>query len=189
MADTKISALPSATTPLAGTEVLPVVQGGTTDKVSVANLTAGRDVAVKKLQPTDNIEIASGKGVDFTAAGGDVLTMYDEGTWTPAPNSGSFSSATGTYTKIGRVVILTFDVIVGTGGGSTVNAPFTAAITAASGIYTSGQGFGAGTTSPTAIIGATGATIYFRTVGDGVPFSGMTFTAGATLTGTIVFTV
>ena len=27
MADTKISALPSATTPLAGTEVLPIVQG------------------------------------------------------------------------------------------------------------------------------------------------------------------
>jgi hypothetical protein len=42
MADTKISALPAATTPLAGTEVLPIVQGGTTDKVSVANLTAGR---------------------------------------------------------------------------------------------------------------------------------------------------
>lgn len=45
MADTKISALPAATTPLAGTEVLPIVQGGTTDKVSVANLTAGRTVA------------------------------------------------------------------------------------------------------------------------------------------------
>ena len=44
MADTKISALPAATTPLAGTEVLPVVQGGTTDKVSVANLTAGRRI-------------------------------------------------------------------------------------------------------------------------------------------------
>ena len=42
MADTKISALPASTTPLAGTEVLPIVQGGTTVKVSVANLTAGR---------------------------------------------------------------------------------------------------------------------------------------------------
>ena len=45
MADKKISALPAATTPLAGTEVLPIVQGGVTDKVSVANLTAGRVVA------------------------------------------------------------------------------------------------------------------------------------------------
>jgi hypothetical protein len=33
MADTKISALTSATTPLAGTEVLPIVQSGTTVKV------------------------------------------------------------------------------------------------------------------------------------------------------------
>jgi hypothetical protein len=46
MADTKISALPAATTPLAGTEVLPIVQGGVTEQVSVANLTAGRSVAV-----------------------------------------------------------------------------------------------------------------------------------------------
>jgi hypothetical protein len=38
MADQKISALTSATTPLAGTEVLPIVQSGTTKKVSVANL-------------------------------------------------------------------------------------------------------------------------------------------------------
>jgi hypothetical protein len=44
MADKKISALPPASTPLAGTEVLPVVQGGTTDQVSVANLTGGRTV-------------------------------------------------------------------------------------------------------------------------------------------------
>ena len=49
MADKKISALPAATTPLAGTEVLPIVQGGTTDQVSVANLTAGRDVSAKTL--------------------------------------------------------------------------------------------------------------------------------------------
>lgn len=34
MADTKISALPSATTPLAGTEVLPIVQSGVTVKVA-----------------------------------------------------------------------------------------------------------------------------------------------------------
>lgn len=49
MADTKISALPAATTPLAGTEVVPLVQSSTTKNVSVANLTAGRDVAVKTL--------------------------------------------------------------------------------------------------------------------------------------------
>jgi len=46
MADAKISALTAATTPLAGTEVLPIVQSGTTKKVSVANLTAGRVVGM-----------------------------------------------------------------------------------------------------------------------------------------------
>lgn len=45
MADLKISALPSATTPVAGTEVLPIVQSSTTKKVSINDLTAGRAVA------------------------------------------------------------------------------------------------------------------------------------------------
>jgi hypothetical protein len=49
MADTKISALTAATTPLAGTEVLPIVQSGTTVKVAVSNLTAGRSVAMQDL--------------------------------------------------------------------------------------------------------------------------------------------
>lgn len=39
MANSKISALTSATTPLAGTEVLPIVQSGTTVKVETNNLT------------------------------------------------------------------------------------------------------------------------------------------------------
>lgn len=39
MSDTKISALTSATTPLAGTEVLPIVQSSTTVKVAVNDLT------------------------------------------------------------------------------------------------------------------------------------------------------
>lgn len=45
MADVKISALPTSTTPLAGTEVLPIVQSGVTKQVSVANLTSGKTVA------------------------------------------------------------------------------------------------------------------------------------------------
>jgi hypothetical protein len=44
MADKKISQLSAATTPLAGTEVLPIVQGGSTVKVSVDNLTKGKTV-------------------------------------------------------------------------------------------------------------------------------------------------
>jgi hypothetical protein len=52
MADVKISALPASTVPLAGTEVLPVVQGGATKQVSVANLTAGRSVSATSFVPT-----------------------------------------------------------------------------------------------------------------------------------------
>jgi hypothetical protein len=44
MADVKISGLPASTVPLAGTEVLPIVQGGQTRQVSVNNLTAGKTV-------------------------------------------------------------------------------------------------------------------------------------------------
>ena len=44
MADKKISALTSAATPLAGTEVLPIVQSGSTVKVTVSDLTDGRVV-------------------------------------------------------------------------------------------------------------------------------------------------
>lgn len=39
MADVKITGLPAATTPVAGTEVLPIVQSGTTKQVSITNLT------------------------------------------------------------------------------------------------------------------------------------------------------
>ena len=53
MADLKISALTASTKPLAGTEVLPIVQSGTTKQVSVANLTAGRAVNTAKLTATD----------------------------------------------------------------------------------------------------------------------------------------
>ncbi len=45
MANTKISALTGATTPLAGTEILPIVQSSTTKQVSVADLTAGRVIS------------------------------------------------------------------------------------------------------------------------------------------------
>ena len=70
MADKKISALTASTTPLAGTEVLPIVQSGATVKVSVANLTAGRAVSASSLTAsTDNIIIGTtAKGVTTGSA-------------------------------------------------------------------------------------------------------------------------
>jgi hypothetical protein len=40
-------------------------------------------------------------------AAANALDDYEEGTWTPAPTVGSASSASGTYTKIGRMVVVT----------------------------------------------------------------------------------
>jgi len=61
MADSKISALPSSTTPLAGTEVLPIVQSSTTVKVAVSDLTAGRAVSAASLSLTTTpLAVASG---------------------------------------------------------------------------------------------------------------------------------
>jgi hypothetical protein len=52
MADLKISQLTGATTPLAGTEVLPIVQSSSTKKVAVSDLTAGRSVSMLTLAVT-----------------------------------------------------------------------------------------------------------------------------------------
>ena len=52
MADKKISQLTGASTPLTGTEVLPVVQSSATVKVSVDNLTAGKTVPALKFYAT-----------------------------------------------------------------------------------------------------------------------------------------
>ncbi len=61
MADVKISGLPASTTPLAGTEVLPIVQGGATKQVSIANVTAGRAVSAASLALTTT-PLAVGSG-------------------------------------------------------------------------------------------------------------------------------
>ena len=66
MSNSKISALTSATTPLAGTETLPVVQSSTTKQVSVANLTAGRAVSALSLTTTS----------DVTVSGADTAYVY-----------------------------------------------------------------------------------------------------------------
>jgi hypothetical protein len=96
MADAKISQLTSATA-LAGTEVVPVVQGGSTKKATIDQI----------LTP------AAGKGVDFSAnthAPGmtsELLNWYEEGNWTPdfsAWTTAPTSVFDAKYTRIGRQV-------------------------------------------------------------------------------------
>lgn len=227
MADKKISQLSSASTPLAGTEVLPIVQSNATVKVSVDNLTAGKTVPAGKFSATStdtilldarrtvanntcllqtvdspgtsncnyliagidttggsvgyssggvfvstgangtgtarslilhtygnndivfarqNTQIASisangfapiaGKGIDFSANGGDVLTQYDEGTWnvTWSGVTGTPSNTTAYYTRIGRTVFFTYAAgatpLTGVGATTYFTLPFTPGVTA-----------------------------------------------------------
>ena len=60
MADKKISQLSAASTPLAGTEVLPIVQGGATVKVSAADVTAGRAISASTVAVTGSTAPANG---------------------------------------------------------------------------------------------------------------------------------
>jgi hypothetical protein len=150
MADTKISALTAATTPLAGTEVLPIVQSGATVKVAVSDLTAGRAISATQLTlTTGNVIVASGQGIDFSATPGtgtsELLSDYEEGTWTPAQGAGlvvvgAFSS-NGTYTKVGRIVTISGLLI----GATSIN-------TTAAGVMTNGLPFtGASPATGTAV--------------------------------------
>lgn len=142
MADKKISALTGATTPLAGTEILPIVQSGATVKVAVSDLTAGRAISATQLTLTaGNVIPANGFGIDFSATSGtgtsELLNDYEEGTWTPVDGSGDgliYSSATGHYTKIGRAVTVVFNVVYPSTASASAarigGLPFTSANTA-----------------------------------------------------------
>jgi hypothetical protein len=60
MADKKISQLSNASTPLTGTETLPVVQNGSTVKTTVADLTAGRAVSASAATLSGNLTLNGG---------------------------------------------------------------------------------------------------------------------------------
>jgi hypothetical protein len=147
MADTKISALPASTVPLAGTEVLPLVQSGATKKVAVSDLTAGRAVSALSMTLTGgNLVVPSGNGVDFSATSGsglsELLADYEEGVWTPTmlTTGTNFASITydgrtaGKYVKIGQLVYVmgtvrtnSIDTTGATGTVAIGNLPFTVA--------------------------------------------------------------
>jgi hypothetical protein len=147
MADTKISALPASTTPLAGTEVLPIVQSGVTKQVSVADLTAGRAISATQLTlTTGNLIVANGQGVDFSATPGtgtsELFNDYETGTFSPTisgttiAGTGTYNAAGGLYTKVGNLVTVQIYINLashtGTGNILITGLPFTSASGASS---------------------------------------------------------
>jgi hypothetical protein len=142
MADSKISALPASTVPLAGTEVLPIVQSSTTKQVSVANLTAGRDIAATSLttaavQATNSggLTLKNSSGttqLSLGAGGGDNITLSVATNITPA-NAAVAISPTGTGTvAISPAGALTINPTA----ASTINNTSVGATTAATGRFT-----------------------------------------------------
>ena len=78
MPNSKISALPAASTPLAGTELVPIVQGGITEQVSIDNLTAGKTVPTGKLQASSTGEVIRGTtSGNVTTTGTNFWRFYD----------------------------------------------------------------------------------------------------------------
>ena len=69
MADVKISALPAATTPVAGTEVLPIVQSTTTKKLAIADLTPGLSIIQVAKGGTGTATPALVAGANVTISG------------------------------------------------------------------------------------------------------------------------
>lgn len=113
MADSKISALSSATTPLAGTEVLPIVQSGATVKVAVSNLTAGRTVSADKLTLT----ATNGLINPGTADGSDNKTITISGGGANSAARGANLSLSGNESTT-EIVTVGGDVIVQTGNAA-----------------------------------------------------------------------
>jgi hypothetical protein len=106
---------------------------------TAATLTEGME-----LTRDGNLAFPTGKGIDFSATANgsgtmtsELLSDYEEGTWTPVPNGVSVVSGSptyvGTYTKIGRMVHASIFQTAGTGtinvvaGSYFTGLPFTPA--------------------------------------------------------------
>lgn len=93
MADVKISQLPAATTPLAGTEQIPLVQSSTTKQVTVSNLLTAANLGTPtaiNLTNATNVPVDEATGVLPVANGGN-------GTATPSLVGGTNITVSGSW--------------------------------------------------------------------------------------------
>jgi len=99
MANTTISALPSATTPLSGTEVVPIVQSGVTKKVAISAVGASGTVTSVAMSVPAFLSIG---GSPITSSGTLAVTL--SGTALPVANGGTGAT---TSTGSGSAVLST----------------------------------------------------------------------------------
>jgi len=83
MANSKISALTSASTPLAGTEVLPIVQSGATVKVAVNSLQSFAPVFSARNSTNQSITSATFTKVTLDTEDFDTNSNFASSTFTP----------------------------------------------------------------------------------------------------------
>jgi hypothetical protein len=162
MANSKISALTSATTPLAGTETLPVVQSSTTKQVSVANLTAGRSVAVGTLNSSGDITLSGAVGRVVSSANNQRVLVTG-------------GSSAGTTT--GAYIILEGYDYGGAGAGGAINLVSTSGTTAPISLSPAGTAQITATTTGVAI---PVQNITFSTAAKGINFTANTPASGMT---------
>lgn len=126
MADVKISGLPASTTPLAGTEVLPIVQSGVTKQVSIANVTAGRAIAASTLT-LDSTFTAGG----FAQTSGAIIEETTTARTLTAGDNGKII-----YCTNGGATTITCDTGLGAGFSVTIMQGGAGKVTAAAGAAT-----------------------------------------------------
>lgn len=177
MADKKISALTAASTPLAGTEVLPIVQSGSTVKVSVADLTAGRSIT------------ASGAGFGTAAPAGVVeASSNTDGsifatTYIDSAVGGNFIGRKARGTQTAPTGILSGNILTSllargyTSAGAFSGNVGAIAVTAAENFTSTNNG--TNITFATTAIGATGRTERMRITSEGEVYIAGTTDQGA----------
>ena len=139
MADVKISQLPAATTPLAGSEQIPLVQSGATKQVTVDGLFTAANLGTPSA-----INLTNATYVPVDQATG-VLPVNHGGTGTTTPSivAGTNVTVTGTWpnqtinSTAGSVTGVTATSPVVSSGGTTPDISMAAATASANGYLTS----------------------------------------------------